>query len=172
MVEDDAQLVQEQRVGAAERVGRVQVFVREGHVVELEVLHAEEELGQVGALEEAGGGAVGGDGLVVLAFCGEGVGEADPGGAEVRVHHGGFGEEAAGFGYLGYAEVVDADCEPGGGLVGVEVGEAVGEEEEDVGLGELVEAGEVEGVDGEIVFVAFEDGGGERERLLETALGE
>ena len=57
------------------------------HVVELEVLHSEEELWEMGALEETGGGAVCGDGLVVLAFCGEGVGEADPGGAEMRVHH-------------------------------------------------------------------------------------
>ena len=59
----------------------------EGHVVELEVLHAEEELGEMGALEETGGGTVCGDGLIMLAFCGEGVGEADPGGAEMRIHH-------------------------------------------------------------------------------------
>lgn len=111
----------------------------------------------MGPLEEARGGAVGGDGLVVLAFCGEGVGEADPGGAEVGIHHRGFGEEAAGFGDLPDGEVVDADGEPGAGLVGVEVCETVGEEEEGVGFGEFVEAGEVEGVDGEVVFVGVED---------------
>jgi len=40
-------------------VGGVEVFVGEGHVVELQVLHAEEELGEVGSLEETGGCAVG-----------------------------------------------------------------------------------------------------------------
>ena len=172
VVEHDAQLVQEQRVGFAELVGGVEVFLGEGHVVELEVLHAEEELGEVGALEEAGGGAVGRDGLVVFAFCGEGVGEADPGGAEVRVHHRGFGEEAAGFGDAADAEVVDADGEPGAGFFWVQVGEAVGEEEEGVGFGEFVQAGEVEGVDGEIVFIGGEDGGGDGEGFFEAALGE
>ena len=37
----------------------LQVFVCDLHVVELEILHAEEELGKVRALEESGGGAVG-----------------------------------------------------------------------------------------------------------------
>lgn len=50
--------------------------------------------------------------------------------------------------------------------------EAVGEEEEDVCLGEFVQAGEVEGVDGKVVFVRFEDGRGEGEGFLEAALGE
>lgn len=98
VVEDGAHFVEEEGVRGAEGVGGVEVFAGEGHVVELEVLHAEEELGEVGALEEAGGGGVGGDGLVVFAFFGEGMGEADPGGAEVRVHDGGFGEVSTCFG--------------------------------------------------------------------------
>lgn len=48
----------------------------------------------------------------------------------------------------------------------------MGEEEEGVCLGEFVQAGEVEGVDGEVVFVVVEDGGCEGESLSETALGE
>ena len=55
------------------------------------------------------------------------------------------------------AEVVDADGEPGGGLVGMNVGEAVGEEEENVCLVELVQAGEVERVDGKVVLVGVEN---------------
>lgn len=60
------------------------------------------------SLEKAGSGAISGDGLVVLAFRSEGVCEADPGGAEVRVHHGGFGEEASSFGDFVDGEVVNA----------------------------------------------------------------
>ena len=71
----------------AELVSRVEVFLGQRHVIELQILHAKEELREVSALEQARGGAVRGNGLVVLAFCGEGVREADPGGAEVRVHH-------------------------------------------------------------------------------------
>ena len=112
----------------------IEEFLRESHVVELKMLHAEEELGEVRSLEETGGGAVGRNGLVMLAFCSEGVGEANPSRAKVRVHHGGFGEEAPGFGDLVDAEVVNAYCEPGGGFIRVEVGEAVGEEEEGVCL--------------------------------------
>lgn len=52
------------------------------------------------------------------------------------------------------------------------VREAVGEQEEGVCLGEFVQTGEVEGVDGEVVFVGFEDGGGEVEGFLEAALSE
>ena len=59
VVEDDAEFVEEERVGLAELVRRVEVFLRQRHVVELQVLHAEEELRQVRALEEARGGAVG-----------------------------------------------------------------------------------------------------------------
>ena len=172
VVEDDAELVEEEGVRLAQLVGGVEVLLRERHVVELQVLHPEEELRQVRALEEAGGRAVGGDGLVVLALGGEGVGEADPGGAEVGVHHRGFGEEAPRFGDLADAEVVDAHGEPGGGLVGVVVGEAVREEEEGVGLGQLVQAGKVERVDAEVVLVGVEDGGGNGEGFLEAALRE
>jgi len=73
---------------------------------------------------------------------------------------------------LADGEVVHAYGEPGAGLVGVEVCEAVGEEEEGVCFGEFVEAGEVQRVDGEVVFVGVEDGGGDGEGLLEAALGE
>jgi len=138
----------------------------------LEVLHAEEELGEVGSLEEAGGGAICRDGLIVFPFRGEGVGEADPCGAEMGIHHAGFGEKPAGFGDLGYAEVIDANGEPGGGFVGVGVGEAVGKEEEGVDLVEFVQACEVEGEDGKVVRVAGEDRGGEGEGLFEATLGE
>ncbi len=134
VVEHDSELVEEQRVGLTELVRGVEEFLRESHVVELEVLHTKEELGEVRSLEEAGGSAVGGDGLVMLAFRSKGVGEANPGGAEVRVHHRGFGEEAPGFSDLVDVEIVNAYCEPGGGFVGVEVGEAVGEEEKGVCL--------------------------------------
>ena len=172
VVEDDAELVEEERVRLAELVRRGEVFLRQRHVVELQVLHAEEEVRQVRALEEARRGAVGRDGLVVLAFGGEGVREADPRRAEVWVHHRGFGEEAARFGDAVDAEVVDADGEPGAGFFWVQVGEPVGEEEERVGFGEFVQAGEVEGVDGEVVSVGGEDGGGYRQGFFEAALGE
>ena len=172
VVKDDAELVEEEGVRLAQLVGGVEVLLRERHVVELEVLHAQEELREVGALEEAGGRAVGGDGLVVLALGGEGVGEADPGGAEVRVHHRGFGEEAPGFGDLGDAEVVDTDGEPGGWLVRVMVGQAVREEKEGVGLRKLVQASKVERIYGEVVLVCVEDGGRDGKGLLEAALCE
>jgi len=87
VVEDDAELVEQQRVRLAQLVRRVEVLVRQRHVVQLQVLHPQEELRQVRALEEPRRRRVGRDGLVVLAFGGEGVREADPGGAEVRVHH-------------------------------------------------------------------------------------
>lgn len=45
-------------------------------------------------------------------------------------------------------------------------------EEESVRLGKLVEAGEVERVDREIVFIGIEDGGCQGQRLLETTLCE
>ena len=124
------------------------------------------------SLEQAGGGAIGGDSLVVLTFCGEGMREADPGRAEMRVHHRCFGEEAAGLGNLADVEVVDSHGEPCGGFIWVEVGEAVGEEEEGICLVELVQASEVEGVDGEIIFVGVKDGGGDGEGLFEAALSE
>ena len=54
----------------------------------------------------------------------------------------------------------------------MEVGESVREEEEVVCLGELMKAGEVEGVYGEVVFVGVEDGVCEGESLLKAALGE
>lgn len=87
VVEHDAHFVQKQRIGLAHLVGGGEIFGGEGQVVELQVLHAEEELREVGSLKEARCGAVCGYGLVVLAFCGKGVREADPGGAEVGVHH-------------------------------------------------------------------------------------
>ena len=65
----------------------IEIFVGECHVVELEILHAEEELWQMCALKEAGGRAVSRDGLVVLAFRGKGVCEAYPCRTEVWVHH-------------------------------------------------------------------------------------
>lgn len=108
----------------------------------------------------------------MLAFCREGVREADPGRAEVWVHHGGFGEEAPGFGDAADAEVVDADGEPGAGFFWVQVGEVVGEEEEGVGFGEFVQAGEMERVDGEVEIVGGEDGCGYGEGFFEAALGE
>ena len=124
------------------------------------------------SLEQARGGTVGGDGLVVLALCGEGVREADPGGTEMRVHHRGFGEEAAGLGDLVDAEVVDAHGEPRGRFVWVQVGETMGHEEQGVCLIELVQTREVEGVDGEVIFVRVEDGGSDGEGLFEATLGE
>jgi len=114
-------------------------------------------LREVGALEEAGGGAVGADGLVVLAFCGEGMGEADPGGAEVWVHGGRFAEEAARFGDAMGGEVIYADCEPGGRFVRVSVGQLVGEQEKRILFAEFVEAGKMGGKGGEIVGGEFED---------------
>lgn len=172
VVEDDAHFVEEERVRAAERVRGREVLVREGQVAQLQVLHAQEELRQVRALEEAGGGAVGGHGLVVLALEGEGMREADPGRAEVRVHHRGLGEEAPRLGDLADGEVVDAHGEPGGGFFRVQIGEAVGEEEEGVFFVQFVQAGEVEGEEGEVVLVGVEDGGGDCKGLLEAALGE
>ena len=71
----------------AELVGGVEVFLGKGHVVQLEILHAEEERGEVCALEETSSGAVRRNSLVVLTFCGEGVRKANPGGAKVRIHH-------------------------------------------------------------------------------------
>ena len=42
MVEHHAHLVEQQRVGLAQSKGRLQIFVRQRQVVELEVLHPEE----------------------------------------------------------------------------------------------------------------------------------
>ena len=98
----------------------------------MEVLHSQEELREVCSLEEPGRGAVCRDGLVVFTLRGEGVREADPRGSEVRVHEGGFGEESPRFCYLGDTEVVDSDREPGGWFVGVEIGEAVREQEKGI----------------------------------------
>ncbi|KAH4906399.1 hypothetical protein HBI80_078990 [Parastagonospora nodorum] len=109
IVVDDAEFVEQQGVGFAQVVGGFEVFAGEGEVVELQILHAEEELWEMRALEEAGGGGVGGDGLVVLALGGEGVRKAYPCGTKVRIHHGGLGEVAACFGYASDGEVVDAD---------------------------------------------------------------
>lgn len=77
------------------------------------MLHAEEELREVRALKEAGSSAVGSDGLIVLAFCGESVREADPSWGGMRVHETGFREEAACFGDAGGTEVVSGDGEVG-----------------------------------------------------------
>ena len=146
--------------------------MREGQVAQTEMLHAQEQLRQVGALEQGRSGAVGGDGLVVLTLGGEGVGEPDPGGAEVRVHHAGLAEEAPRFGHVRDGQVIDPHGEPGGGFVRVGVGQFVGEEEEGVGSIELIEGGEMEGEHGEVVRVGGEDGGGDGEGLGEAALGE
>ncbi len=86
VVEHDAHFVEKKRIGLAHLIGGGEVFGGEGQVVELQVLHAEEELWEVGSLEETRCGAVCGYGLVVLAFCGEGVRKADPGCAEMGVH--------------------------------------------------------------------------------------
>ena len=160
MVRDHAELVQQQRVRAAERVRGIEILARQRHVVQLQVLHAQKERGQVGALEEAGGGGVGRYRLVVLALGGKGVREADPGGAKVGVHHGGLGEVAARLCHAPDGEVVDADGQPRGGLVRVAVGEIVREQEECVGLVQFVQAGEVHRQGGEVVALAREDPGG------------
>ena len=54
----------------------------------------------------------------------------------------------------------------------MEVCEAMGEEEQMVCLLQFVEAGEVEGEEGEIVLVYVKDRGGDSESLLEATLGE
>ena len=172
VVKDDAELVEKQRVCLAERVRGIKVLVREVHIVELQILHAEEEVWEMSTLEEARGGAVGRNCLVVLAFCGEGVGEADPSGAEVRVHHRGFREEAARLSDLGDAEVVNAHGKPGAGFLGVKVGETVREKKESVGLIEFMEASKMEWIDGKIILVRVKDRGCDGERLFEAALGE
>ena len=54
----------------------------------------------------------------------------------------------------------------------MQVCEPVREEEKGVCFGEFVQAGEVEGVDSEVVFVGREDGGGYGEGFFEAALSE
>ena len=90
------------------------------------------------ALEESGGGRVGRYGLVVFAFGCKGVCEADPGGAEVWVHHGRFGEEATCFCDTADGEVIDAYGEPGSRFVWVVVCQVMREQEERVFLVQLV----------------------------------
>ena len=172
VVEDNGQFVEEERVGFAELVRSIEVLLGESHIIELKVLHPKEELWEVRSLEQARGGAVCGDGLVMLAFCGKGVSEADPCGAKMRVHHRCFREETASFGNLVDGKIVDPHGKPGYRFIGVEVGEPVGEEEKRVCLVELVQAGEVKGVDGEVVFIGVEDGGSDGEGLFKPALGE
>lgn len=124
------------------------------------------------SLKEASSGAVSRDGLVVLAFCRECVRKADPGGAEMRVHHRGFGEEAPGFGDLVDTEVVNAYCEPSGRFIRVKVRETVRKEEKGICLVKLMEASEVKGVDCEIILVCIKDGGCNGKGLFEAALCE
>ena len=142
--EGDAEFVEKKGVCGTKDVGCVEIFLREGHVAELEVLHSEEELGEMGALEESCGGAVCGNGLIVFTFCGEGMCKADPRGAEVRIHDRGFGEESTCFGDLVDGEVVDCNSEPGGGFLGMGICKLVGKEEEGVGIVELVKTSEME----------------------------
>ena len=170
VVVDDAHLVEEQRVGLAEAVGGAQELVGERHVVQGVVLHAEEDLRQVRAHEEAGGGRVGRDGLVVLALGGEGVGEPDPGGAEVRVHHAGLAEVPARLGDLVDGEVVDAHGEPRARLLRVVVGQVVRHEEEHVLPLQLVQARQVQRVDAEVVLVLLQHRLRDGERVLVPAL--
>ena len=130
--EGDAEFVEKERVCGTENVGCVKILLRECHVAELKVLHSEEELRKVGPLEEPCGGAVRGNGLVVFAFCGEGMCKADPCGAKVRIHDRGFGEETASLGDLVDREVIDCYSEPGGGFLGMGVCKLVGKEEEGI----------------------------------------
>ena len=89
---DDPNLVQQRRIAVAEVVCCGEVLSRDGQITQSSLLHAEEHLREVRALEESCGGTVRGNSLVRLAFCGESVREADPSWAEVRVHQRGFGE--------------------------------------------------------------------------------
>jgi len=56
VVVDDAELVEKKRIGGAQFVCCFEVLARQREVAELEILHAKEELGEVSALEQAGGG--------------------------------------------------------------------------------------------------------------------
>ena len=91
-------------------------------------------------MEKAGGGRVGGYGLVMFAFCSECVRKADPSWAKVWIHHGRFGEEAACFGNATDGKVIDAYSEPGSRFVWVVISEIMGEQEKGIFLIELVQA--------------------------------
>ena len=153
MVVDDTKFVEKERIGLADLVCGDEVPVCKCHIIKMQVLHAKEELRQMGALEKTSCGAVGRDSLIVLAFCSKGVGKSNPSSTELRVHRGSFDEVASCFCGKGDAEVIDSDCEPGGWFLWVEVGKAVREKEKCVYLIKFVKTGKMKRVDGEIVFV-------------------
>lgn len=78
VVRDDAELVQDERVVRAARPRGLEVLAGERDVREAEVLHADEEEGEMGALKVAQRGRVGRDRLVVLALVCIRVRERDP----------------------------------------------------------------------------------------------
>ena len=125
MVHHHSHFIEEKRVGLAELMRGAEIFLGKSHVVECKVLHAEEELGEMGALEETGGCAVCGYSLVVLAFCSESMCKTYPSGAEVRIHHRSFGEKPSSFGNGVDGKVIHTDRKPSAGLIWVEVREAM-----------------------------------------------
>jgi hypothetical protein len=85
MNSDYTQLVRRKGIIGADRFGRLEVLLGEVDIHEPEVLHANEEEGEVRALRVTERGRVGRYGLVMFAFQRVRVGERQPGGTEARV---------------------------------------------------------------------------------------
>lgn len=87
---NDTQLVQHERVIAADLLRRLEVLLREPNVGEPEVLHPDEEQREVRPGEVPLRRRVGRDGLVMLAFVRERVRVGEPGGAKAWVDQDGL----------------------------------------------------------------------------------
>src|SRR5579859_3470284 len=83
--------------------------------------------------------------------------KSDPSRSKVRIHHRRFTEISACFGNLVDGEVIDSDAEPGCRLIGLLIGEIVGEEEEFVSLLQFVEGAQVGWEGGDLEGVQAED---------------
>lgn len=149
-----AHFVGQERVVLAHVPRCGQILPTQHHVGKLEMLHADEEHGQVGALEVSLRRRVGCDGLIMFSFEGVGVGESDPGRTKAIVEEDRLAKEAACLVPPFLPEVPQPDGVPGHSCIRGFGNEVVGLKKQ---LGvegrDVVHAGEVEGQRWAVSFV-------------------